>query len=219
MKNQDQDNLIDGRQHFQMRQDERTSTNRLAISGWIRWLKQTLHDDFHGLYCAFSLNTRYGMDVLSKRFEDRCAHINKDSKNHYLESAYVFLLPAISNGGRRHYHGWIRLPKCRIEAPESWRSFPMKEHGTPIRIKGPSLLKDFLFTNRWNSTSMFGDLHVRHSGGRVEWLSHSDPASVLAYWSNTSDGELREFAKGAFIPHNVRTAIPVRKGREPKCAA
>lgn len=174
---------------------------------WVRWLKQHIHDDKKGRYVAFSLITRYSEDKVIELIKERCKK----------KGVFVFLLPAISFAGTKHFHGLVRLPLVSLKGNRNWTVAEIREHDEPLPIRVPIVLYD-CFWNRdtFNTGSTFGNLHLRHDGRLVDILTpHSFVArSVMAYWTKTTDGELRDFDEGRFVPHKHRTLLipKIRKG-------
>lgn len=181
-----------------------TTNNPEVTHAWTNWLKQHLHDDTNGRYAAFTLTTEYSQWVLREKFSDRCS-----------AGTFVFLLPATSARGHQHFHGLIRVPANAIQCQTE---VTIREAGRDKSIEVPELLRTLLW-NRYTQTtkSTFGDLHLRNDGKQVVLMTYRTDAaaSVLSYWKKTSDHEVRDFSNGEFIPHHHRTAIKVRKGRDP----
>jgi len=176
---------------------------------WSGWLRQHLHDDARGRYIAFSLSTDYSQERLARRINANCP-----------AGVFIFVLPAVSRMGVRHFHGLIRIPES---ASTEWSIAEIREHDMLITIRVPTVLKDFLWNpETWNRDSRFGNLHLRHDDAsptpRVAFLTFGSDAaeSVLTYWSKTSDGEIRKFSEGEFEPHAHRLAVKSRTGRPPK---
>ncbi len=187
--------------------------NAKVSKSWTNWLKQHLHDDTKGRYFAFTLTTNYSDFVLRKKLENHCL-------DPHHSGTFVFLLPATSASGHKHYHGLIRVPAS--DATVGVTEVTIEEHGQDKTIHVPWVLRSLLWNSYTiNPHSTFGNLHLRHvptsDGYRVEPLIfNSDIAdSVIHYWKKTLDHELRDFSEGAFIPHDVRAAIKVRTGRDP----
>lgn len=197
---------------------ERTTTDSNIYNSelsrrWTNWLRQHLHDDTKGIYFAFTLTTSYAEFTLKKKFETRCL-----DRRH--RGTFVFLLPATSARGHKHYHGLIRVPATDIFG---FTDVTIQEHGWDKSISVPWALRSLLWNNLTeNPHSTFGNLHLRNCdtgrGYRVDPLMfQSDTAdSVIDYWKKTLDHELRDFSEGEFIPHNVRASVKVRAGRDPQ---
>lgn len=180
------------------------------IAPWISWINQQLHDDTNGRYFAFSLNSAYQMNWLTQRLEARCPR-----------SVFFYVLPAISFAGNYHFHGLGRLAAEHLDNKALWVKVPINEHSKEITIKVPQILHDVLWrrsANQKKSWNIFGDLHLRHTGRYLDTFTYGPGVahSVLSYLGKTSDGEIREFSQGDFVPFDHRSLIKVRTGREPK---
>lgn len=203
--------------------------NRAAIDTFCRWFNQMFHDDHgRGRYVSISLNSHDSLKVLGARITAMCFKIAKEygdlrtddtHANFRKNGLFFFIFPATSANGTLHYHGLIRIPSWMIPAIEEWVLVRIREKTKPKEIRMPPVLKDLLFPKALESgTSTLGDLHIRNDDVQVTFLGFkkSDAAkSVLAYWANQSDGEIRDFGGGGFFPQQVRMALPIREGREP----
>lgn len=201
---------------------------RKAAEAFSRWLRQMIHDDKNGRYIAFSLNTRYELDTLRALMEERTWMVAHDVHGLTREDTgaklrafgiFFFLLPATSSSGNKHYHGMIRIPANDVPEKEHWTWVNIKEQGKTTPLFVPRLVADLLFPrSRQSGNSAFGDLHLRNDGTHLSFLDWKSPTaeSVLQYWMKESDGELRHFSEGEFVPHKVRAALPIRQGRQPR---
>ncbi len=188
---------------------------------WASWTKQLLHDDHHGHWAAITLNTHYRQHALYQLMAQQCwdqSRLRPWDSRHDLRAhgACFYVLPATTWAGRQHFHGLVRVPRADVEPTQWWVPVVIREHSKPLTIRVPMALKRVLYRHPWTheyrEESIFGDLHLRHVDGYVDFLGHDTATteSILNYWRKRSDGELRNFNDSEFVPNEVRMALPIR---------
>jgi len=187
---------------------------------WCRWLKQAIHDDHYGHWVAFSLTTRYRLSTLAERFTERCRLVDgwtaEHSESRMRRSGLcAYILPAVSAAKHAHFHGLLRLPRSECPSDADWVSATIQEDSSPLSIRVPPILRTLLWKKPDSPQSTFGNIHLRHTDGRVELLTQQSGQSVLSYWNQNRDGEHRDFDEAVFAPWGMRRALKIRRGREP----
>lgn len=198
------------------------SQNFNAKKSWCLWLRQTIHDDAHGLYFAASLNTHITHDVLVPKLDRRCQFQNTTLNLKETDSqarirrrgTCVFVLPALSALGDHHYHLLIRVPKLYAE----WMPCDIHERSQTISIDAPAIVSG-IFRTRFGTTTdrTFTDIHILNDGRVAVPIEPGDlDARVMGYWKKRKDGEWRSFDHAEWVPLNVRTALPSGNTTRPR---
>ena len=187
---------------------------------WCRWLKQAIHDDHYGHWVAFTLTTRYRLSVLAERFTDRCQAVDGWTAEHSdlrmrRSGLCAYILPAVSAAKHAHFHGMLRLPRSECPPDADWVPVEIREDSSPLSIRVPPILRTLLWKKADSPQSTFGNIHLRHTDGRVELLTQKSGQSVLSYWNQHRDGEHRDFDEAVFAPWGMRNVLKIRRGREP----
>ena len=203
---------------------------------WSRWLLQLFHDDIFGMWFPFSLSTRYTPEQLEQLIASRCRWFTNFkvceffvfrgrpelTLNYRKRHGYcAFVLPATSYAGTSHFHGLFRVPS---RDPSTWVPSTIRQHGQPLTIQMPPALSELFnlyprdaIEESNTAPSVLGNLHIDNDGHRAIAMDHdsSDANGVLKYWRKRRDGELRDFDRAFFTPHEIRLALPIRTGRTP----
>ena len=187
---------------------------------WCRWLKQAIHDDHYGHWVAFTITTRYRLSTLAERFTERCRLVDGWTADHSdlrmrRSGLCAYILPAVSAAKHAHFHGLLRLPRSECPSDADWVSATIQEDSSPLSIRVPPILRTLLWKKPDSPQSTFGNIHLRHTDGRVELLTQQSGQSVLSYWNQNRDGEHRDFDEAVFAPWGMRRALKIRRGREP----
>lgn len=194
-----------------------------ANKAWCRWLRQLIHDDIYGVYCAFSLtptkqnlistisNIRHRIDRTNATFGVFAGTGHQVIKRH---AAMAFLLPAVSQGKHLHLHGAVRLPLLHCQ---EWVPTRIKHDNAQKDILAPLPVRDLVFPTRYGTKvdKTFADLHICHDNKRMvdlrdEWQIADH--RVFEYWNNRDKpiavSEWRVFEESDTHPHYVRLALP-----------
>ena len=187
---------------------------------WCRWLKQAIHDDHYGHWVAFTLTTRYRLSTLAERFTERCRLVDGWTAEHSdlrmrRSGLCAYILPAVSAANHSHFHGMLRLPRSECPPDADWVPVEIRESRQRPTILVPPILRTLLWKKADSPQSTFGNIHLRHTDGRVELLTQKSGQSVLSYWNQNRDGEHRDFEAAVFAPWGMRRASKIRRGREP----
>jgi len=210
--------------------------NRVSCS-WEKYLAQLINDDTTGCYCAFSLITPAPLEVLLRTLHSRCIratniHNPKPcSRLHRSElrkwkrreiadrGSMVFLLPAISSAGTQHFHGLVRTPREFSHALLTMNHYcegkkvrvivPQEVTFVLGRIRRDNAGNDILRNINIHTHRTLWSLPVDDERASLLHLDADARTSVLAYYTKTSDGEVRDFNNAHFVPHIIRKALPL----------
>jgi len=194
-----------------------------ANKAWCKWFRQLIHDDYFGLWFAFSLTpTKQSFTNTINNIRHRINRTNETNgvfagtgkqviKRH---GTMAFLLPAVSQGKHIHLHGAIRLPRLHCD---KWVSTRIKDNNQHKEIAAPFDVRGLVFPTRYGTKidKTFADLHICHDNGRMvdlrtEWQIADH--RVFNYWINRDEpiavSEWRVFEEAEMYPHYIRLALP-----------
>lgn len=204
-----------------------------ANRSWKLWNRQLLNDDKYGDWYAWTLTTHLTPRFLFKKFERRCAFVMSKhglsvpllpsdplpsrtlARRH---GVAIFVLPAVSVHGHQHFHGLARVPRS-----QPLETFTVREQEVKQTLRVPRDIA-VIFQTRFGRgvDGTFSDVNILHDNtpvicGGVECIATALPVNerldiaehrVVNYWDKTSDGEVREFGSGEWVPLWVRQALP-----------
>ena len=181
-----------------------------ANNSWRLWCRQLIHDDTHGVWFAFTLNSPLSVGVLlpklARRCEAVCQHLRLEPSHSRARTrrrgVCAFVVPAVSAGQHEHCHGMLRVPRLFAEP---WMPITIREHSAAITIHAPQLLTEVFRTQFGTHTdTAFMDLNVMNDGTKAVPLSDDPKAAdkrAWNYWTKKTDGEWRAFEHAIFTPH------------------
>lgn len=152
-------------------------------------------------------------------------------------------LPAISDGGRYHHHGWLVIPHAMLAAANEPRTFTRQVKGRTVTVSGPRALGEFVTRfkkafpdfNRRKETGLswyhranhFSSFHLDalpDSTGRLVAVDHVTNAvkreNTMGYLASYRRQETRFWDLLQMVPMSVFTALqalpPWQQSRPPR---